>query len=141
YADLSRQLSDPKLGLRGRRNIITELTKDKAPADITREFIEGMDSSMKRVREEKAIEAVEASSKFRAVKKASMESPTPEAKPVATIQDIMQDIIEDNPYLFDYIGNAENVVKPTEQEVTEYKDLLKRIKRSRKIDNDKVAQN
>jgi hypothetical protein len=46
YADLSRQLSDPKLGLRGKRNIITEIRSDKTPTAITVEFLEGLQKSM-----------------------------------------------------------------------------------------------
>jgi hypothetical protein len=46
YADLSRQLSDPKLGLKGKRNIITEIRSDKTPTDITVEFLEGLKKSM-----------------------------------------------------------------------------------------------
>lgn len=42
YADLARQLSDPKLGLRGKRNIITELRSDKTPSEVTVEFLKGI---------------------------------------------------------------------------------------------------
>ena len=46
YADLSRQLSDPKLGLKGKRNIITEIRSDKTPTAITVEFLEGLQKNM-----------------------------------------------------------------------------------------------
>lgn len=46
YADLARQLSDPKLGLRGRRNIISEIYSDKSPNLMTAEFLQGVLDSM-----------------------------------------------------------------------------------------------
>lgn len=45
YADLSRQISDPKLGVRGKRNLITEITQGKNTNDITVEFLEGLRES------------------------------------------------------------------------------------------------
>lgn len=40
YADLARQITDPKLGLRGKRNIISEIKRDKSPNEVTIEMIE-----------------------------------------------------------------------------------------------------
>ena len=40
YADLARQITDPKLGLRGKRNIISEIKRDKSPNEATIEMIE-----------------------------------------------------------------------------------------------------
>lgn len=45
YADLSRQLSDPTLGVRGKRNFITEMRTDKTPNEITVEFLESISNS------------------------------------------------------------------------------------------------
>lgn len=134
YADLSRQLSDPTLGLRGKRNIISELKRDKEPNEITREFVESLDESMKNTSAERLLEAQEVEVK-RAV--AKMEMPKQEKKKVSTIEDIL----EDNPYLFEYVGDKENAVKPTVEEIQEYKGLLTRIRRSKKIDNKKATQN
>jgi len=39
YADLARQITDPKLGLRGKRNIISEIKRDKSPNEATLEMI------------------------------------------------------------------------------------------------------
>lgn len=132
YADLSRQLSDPNLGLRGKRNIIKELGSDKTPTEVTLEFIKGISESMERISNERAEEAVISTSN-------ELETMTipEEEKKVSTVQDI----IEDNPYLFEYVGTADNVNKPTNEEISEYKGLLNRIKRSRKIDNEKATRN
>jgi hypothetical protein len=40
YAELSRQLSDPELGLRGKRNIISEIMSEKSPNKATAETLE-----------------------------------------------------------------------------------------------------
>ena len=45
YADLSRQLSDTTLGVRGRRNIISELGRGKNSTDVTVEFLTGLSES------------------------------------------------------------------------------------------------
>jgi len=42
YADLARQISDPTLGLRGKRNIISEIRSEKSPNEITVETLEGL---------------------------------------------------------------------------------------------------
>jgi hypothetical protein len=47
YADLSRQLSDTTLGVRGRRNIISELGRGKNSTDVTVEFLTGLSESAK----------------------------------------------------------------------------------------------
>ena len=39
YADLARQITDPKLGLKGKRNIISEIKRDKSPSEATLEMI------------------------------------------------------------------------------------------------------
>jgi hypothetical protein len=40
YADLARQITDPKLGLRGKRNFISEIKRDKSPNEATLEMID-----------------------------------------------------------------------------------------------------
>jgi hypothetical protein len=42
YADLARQITDPKLGLKGKRNIISEIRRDKSPNEATIEMIESL---------------------------------------------------------------------------------------------------
>ena len=42
YADLARQITDPKLGLRGKRNFISEIKRDKSPNEATIEMIESL---------------------------------------------------------------------------------------------------
>lgn len=54
YADLARQLSDPKLGLRGKRNIIAELRSPKSPNEITVETLEGLLNTRERLQVENA---------------------------------------------------------------------------------------
>ena len=40
YADLARQITDPKLGLRGKRNFISEIKRNKSPNEATLEMID-----------------------------------------------------------------------------------------------------
>lgn len=42
YSDLSKQLSNPKLGLRGKRNLIAEVRRDKTPSEATVETLQGL---------------------------------------------------------------------------------------------------
>lgn len=53
YADLSRQLSDPKLGLVGKRNIISEVVGNKDVNELTIETLKGLQQSSKNTVEEK----------------------------------------------------------------------------------------
>lgn len=46
YADLARQITDPKLGLRGKRNFISEIKRDKSPNEVTLEMIATLSSRM-----------------------------------------------------------------------------------------------
>lgn len=46
YADLARQITDPKLGLRGKRNFISEIKRDKSPNEVTLEMISTLSSRM-----------------------------------------------------------------------------------------------
>ena len=59
YADLARQLSDPKLGLRGKRNIISEIYSDKSPNLMTAEFLQGVLDSMQERGVEEFINKIE----------------------------------------------------------------------------------
>jgi len=134
YADLSRQLSDPKLGLRGRRNIFAELGKDKNPTEITTEFLQNLRSRMPEVSGEIALETIENNEGVvNGIQKARMtrKDTTPKAK-VSTVEDI----IKNNPYLVDYIGQGEGISHPTSEEVAEYKELVKRVRRARNINNE-----
>lgn len=130
YADLSRQISDPKLGLRGKRNIISELMSDKSPSQITLDFVKGMSESMSKIKDERATEAIESTSKFQSTKRDSMQRPVIQ-KSVSTVQDV----IENNPYLMENVGTADNVKKPTAEQIEEYKDLVKKVKSSKTINN------
>lgn len=46
YADLARQITDPSLGLRGKRNFISEIKRDKSPNEVTLEMIATLSSRM-----------------------------------------------------------------------------------------------
>ena len=46
YADLSRQITDPTLGLRGKRNFISEIRRDKSPNEVTVEMLESLSPRM-----------------------------------------------------------------------------------------------
>ena len=98
YADLSRQLSDPKLGLKGKRNIITEIRSDKTPTDITVEFLEGLQKSMQ------------------------SDTLIDQAANLVEGQEFVQDIINNKPAPED----GADIVSPTAEEIEAEKD--KRIK-------------
>lgn len=138
YADLARQLSDPNLGLKGRRNIITELMSDKTPKQATIEFLQGMAQSMQRTVQERANEAVENSQEVAdALNRVSMTVPSSiETARVSSVEDI----IKNNPYLLEYVGNEQNINKPTDEEIDEYRQLVKKIRRDRNIPNEQVTR-
>lgn len=137
YADLSRQLQDPNLGLRGKRNIISELSSEKDPNEITVEFMEGMVKNMDRIKLSETLEQTESTPEAQEIlRKSRMKAPA-DKKKVSSVQDIL----EDNPYLLEYTGNESNISRPTEEEVAEYKKLANRVRRSKKIDNEKATRN
>lgn len=139
YATLASQLTDPKLGLRGKRNIISELASKKATNEPTIDFLKSMGERYDEIKEQEILEQTEASEE---VRKAIAESkktmkPGVETKKVNTVTDI----IKDNPYLMSYVGTADNAKVPTKEEIEEYKKYVAKIKRSKVIDNEKATRN
>lgn len=133
YADLARQLSDPNLGLRGRRNIITELTSDKAPKEITIEFLRGLEASGQNTVAERAFEAAANNQAVNeVVERAQMTTP---AEANSGRVSSVEDIIKNNPYLLEYVGNEERINRPTEQEIEEYRNLISRIQNDATMDD------
>lgn len=60
YADLSRQLTDPKLGVRGKRNLVTELISgNKGVNEITTEFLQGLSENRRQVIEDTLLDRLE----------------------------------------------------------------------------------
>mgnify|MGYP001038762017 CR=1 FL=1 len=131
YADLARQLSDPKLGLRGRRNIITELRTDKTPSEITVETLEGLLPTVELLRKKKernAIIDLDYIPPTETEEEATMEivgQVTEVAQPKQTPLEAIKAIIKNNPYLLSYKGEG-IPQRPTEQEIGEYYDLATR---------------
>lgn len=88
YADLSRQITDPKLGFRGKRNFISEIKRDKSPSDVTIEFLETLSPRMKQATEQVVQATVEGAERVKeAIKEgeekkkgATIEKPTAEQK-------------------------------------------------------------
>jgi hypothetical protein len=102
YADLSRQITDPKLGLRGKRNFISEIKRDKSPSDITIEFLETLSPRMAQATEQVTQATLEGNERVRKVleegeqkkKGATIEKPTAEqkdAKKQAEIQKVNEE--------------------------------------------------
>lgn len=88
YADLSRQITDPKLGFKGKRNFISEIKRDKSPSDVTIEFLETLSPRMKQATEQVVQATVEGAERVKeAIKEgeekkkgATIEKPTAEQK-------------------------------------------------------------
>lgn len=88
YADLSRQITDPKLGFKGKRNFISEIKRDKSPSDVTIEFLETLSPRMKQATEQVVQATVEGAERVKeAIKEgeekkkgATIEKPTAEQR-------------------------------------------------------------
>jgi hypothetical protein len=132
YADLSRQITDPKLGLRGKRNFISEIKRDKSASDVTIEFLETLAPRMAAATEQVTQATLEGNERVKeAIKEgeekkkgATIEKPTAEQKvdkkqkeiqkvneeynSVSTgskaITDTISGLAEDN-YLFTHVTN------------------------------------
>ena len=139
YATLASQLADPKLGLKGRRNIITELSSKKATNEDTINFLKKMGE---RYDEMKANETLEQTEGTEAVKSAIKKNKKTMERGVETKKvNTVQDVIDDNPYLMKYVGSADNAKAPTKEEIAEYKKYVAKVKRSKIIDNEKATRN
>ena len=67
YADLARQITDPKLGLRGKRNIISEIKRDKSPNEATIEMIETLLPRMVQAKNQVVLATLEGNEKVQEV--------------------------------------------------------------------------
>jgi hypothetical protein len=151
YAELSRQLSDPTLGLRGKRNIISEIMSDKSPNQTTVETLEKlMEGYGERlgqnleeiVSQQEDVEKVISEDKEKkgaTIDKVDTEETiAKEEGPKKSIKDTVLEMIKNSPYLLDYFGEGVPVL-PTQEELDEYTDLASRAINDPKIDNDTVA--
>ena len=87
YADLSRQITDPKLGLRGKRNFISEIIRDKSPNEVTVEMLESLSPRMLQAKGQMEFARLEGEEGVRKIieeesgkKGAKIEKPTAEQK-------------------------------------------------------------
>lgn len=137
YSDLARQLSDSDFGLKGKSSILNKLRSEKSPSKATMEFLEGLQTGMQQSVEERANEAIETNQGVASViNRAAMTMPSKAASKVETVSDI----IDNNPYLIEYVGNEQKVQKPTSEEIEEYKALVSKIKRAKNIPNEQVTR-
>jgi hypothetical protein len=67
YADLARQITDPKLGLKGKRNIISEIRRDKSPNEATIEMIESLLPRMVQAKNQVVLATLEGNEKVQEV--------------------------------------------------------------------------
>jgi len=154
YADLSRQLTDPNLGLRGKRNFISEIKRDKNPSEVTLEFLETLMPRMAEAKyqaaeltvvESKGVqEAVEEAKK----KGATIEKPEAqteevsesEASPIkkTSIKDSIVDMINNSPYLLEYFGEGVPEM-PSQEEIDEFMALAERAINDPKINKQTIA--
>lgn len=151
YAELSRQLSDPTLGLRGKRNIISEVMSDKSPNQVTVETLEKlMEGYGERlgqnleevVSQQEGVEKViteDKEKKGATIDKVEEPVVSEEQKETKkSIRETVVEMIKNSPYLLDYFGEGVPVL-PTQEELDEYTDLANRAINDPKIDNDTIA--
>lgn len=67
YADLARQITDPSLGLRGKRNFISEIKRDKSPNEVTLEMIATLSSRMTQAKRQVVDATVEGNARVQEV--------------------------------------------------------------------------
>ena len=154
YADLARQLSDPKLGFKGKRNIISEIRSPKTMNEVTVETLEGLSGTRNKLKVESAErilsssevveETIDSAKKDLEQQEAdTIELKTKEVvvedKPKKSPLEVVKEIIKNNPYLLSYKGEGVIPGKPTEQELTEYYDLAKRALSSPNFDPETIG--
>lgn len=126
YSARTSQMTDPKLGLRGRRGIISEMLREKTPRESTVEMIQGLLDSHFAVRDvvkeslEKKAEAVQKA------QKEGVATMTPTAEQTFSVRQYIIDQIKNNPYLYSQIGDDYSEALPTEEEINEYADLFEK---------------
>ena len=115
YADLARQITDPKLGLRGKRNFISEIKRDKSPNEATLEMIDTLLPRMVQAKNQVVQATLEGNEKVQEV--LDKES-TPE------------EVLEEK-------KNGDTIPKPTSEE----KQAIKEAEKQKVIDeyNSKIA--
>lgn len=146
YADLSRQLSDPMLGLRGKRNLVAEVRSEKTPNEITVETLNGLLGTREQLKVEGAERILNSSESVQDVIRdsAKMEVRQPEnLQPEITPQreeplDTVKRIIKENPYLLNYRG-LETPKIPSEAELSEYYDLATRALNTPNFDAETIG--
>jgi len=163
YSELSRQLSDPKLGLRGRRNLIAELRSDKTPSEVTVETLEGLLSKealsargeqalVERAGEIESLKAEVEKVKEAAKSGASIPKPTVEEKQATREEEIqaikdeydakIAELTQPTAEVLPVAGTKDEVAKLREQE---QKDLLASIAEAKnaltdgKVDKNKLT--
>lgn len=98
YADLSRQVTDPKLGFKGKRNFISEIKRDKSPNEVTLEFLETLAPRMAQSTEQVTQATLEGNKGVKEVVKegeekkkgATIEKPTAEQKDAKKQEEIQK---------------------------------------------------
>jgi hypothetical protein len=88
YADLARQITDPSLGLRGKRNFISEIKRDKSPNEVTVEMLETLSGRMAQATEQVTQATIEGNERVKSAveeaeakkKGATIDKPTAEQK-------------------------------------------------------------
>jgi hypothetical protein len=153
YADLSRQITDPTLGLRGKRNFISEIRRDKSPNEVTVEMLELLSPRMAQAVEQVTQATLEGNERVKEVieegeekkKGAKIEKPKTEQKEAKkedskkSIKDTVKDMIKNSPYLLEYYGEEAIPQVPTSEEIEEFYELAARAIDDPKIDTDLIA--
>jgi len=153
YADLSRQITDPTLGLRGKRNFISEIKRDKSPNEVTVEMLESLSPRMAQAVEQVTQATLEGNERVKEVieegeekkKGAKIEKPKTEQKEAKkedskkSIKDTVKDMIKNSPYLLEYYGEEAIPQVPTSEEIEEFYELAARAIDDPKIDTDLIA--
>jgi hypothetical protein len=155
YAELAEQLANPKLGLRGKRNIIAEIRSPKTANEITIETLQGLLDTRNQLRTENLTRIVESTAPVQEVLQSVQEEEVVSEEEVMEVTETeviqeeqtqkesplqaIQNIIKNNPYLLSYKGEGTVPQKPTEAEVAEYYDLATRALSNSNFDPETIG--
>lgn len=127
YSERTAQITNPQTGLRGKRNIIVELSKDKTPKQSTIDMIKGLLDTHYEINKVEQQQKEKLNKAIEDVKNAtSIVSMQPKSNEKISIKQYIIDQIKSHPYLYSQIGEDYNEALPTEEEINEYSDLFEK---------------
>ena len=127
YSERTSNLTNPETGLRGKRNIISEILKQKTPKQSTIEMIQGLLDThfeVKKVEKENINRLNDTIEDIKNQQPVVSMQPTTSDK--ISIKSYIIDQIKNHPYLYNQIGKNYSESLPTEEEIEEYSNLFEK---------------